>query len=78
MSPAPTVYADDAYTAIERIVLGAGLEGIGHTYLLATSMTREEFGSMEYYIDAFRETVKTANQNYGTLIPPCSRILVAA
>lgn len=70
MSPTPTIYADEAYTAIKRIVIGAGLEGIGHTYLLATSMKREEFGSMEQYIDAFRKAVKTANQNSGTVIPP--------
>ncbi|KAL1979854.1 hypothetical protein VTN96DRAFT_5062 [Rasamsonia emersonii] len=62
LSPTPTDYADETYDAIKRMVTGCGLEDVGNSYLLATSMKREDYGTMEQYINAFRQAVKKANR----------------
>ncbi|KKA16462.1 hypothetical protein T310_9938 [Rasamsonia emersonii CBS 393.64] len=76
LSPTPTDYADETYDAIKRMVTGCGLEDVGNSYLLATSMKREDYGTMEQYINAFRQAVKKANRVDGTYIQPLAVTLL--
>ena len=69
LSPTPTDYADETYDAIKRMVIGSGIEDVGNAYLLATSMQQEDYGSMEHFINAFRQAIKQANRTEGTQIP---------
>jgi hypothetical protein len=55
LSPTPTVYADETYDAIKRLATGGGLEDFANSFLLATSMKREDFGTIEQYVNAFRQ-----------------------
>jgi len=71
-------FADEIYDAIKRMVTGTGLEDIGNNYLLATSMRREDYGTMEQFVNAFRQAVKQANRSPGTQIPPLAAALNAA
>lgn len=50
-----------------RMVTGSGLEDIRNNYLLATSnsMRREDYGTMEQFINVFRQAVKQANCSPG-------------
>jgi Reverse transcriptase (RNA-dependent DNA polymerase) len=76
LSPTPTDYADETYDAIKRMVIGSGIEDIGNAYLLATSIQREDYGSMEHFVHAFRQAVKQANRTEGTQIPPLAAALL--
>src|SRR6202161_2620864 len=76
LSPTPVEFADDIYSSIKRMVTGTGLEDIGNNYLLATSMRREDYGTMEQFVNAFRQTVKQANRSPGTQIPPLAAALL--
>ena len=69
-------FADDIYSSIKRIVTGTGLEDIGNNYLLATSMRREDYRTMEQFANAFRQAVKQANRSPGTQIPPLAAALL--
>ena len=76
LSPTPTDLADETYDAIKRMVIGSGIEDVGNAYLLATSMQREDYGSMEHFINAFRQAIKQANRTEGTQIPPLAAALL--
>ena len=71
----PIDYADDVYTAIKRIVIGHGHEQAGHSYLTAISMKRENYGTTEQFVTAFRRHVQIANRQ-NTPISPYSAALL--
>lgn len=66
--PISTIYADEIYNAIKRLATGSGLEDFANSYLLATSMKRQDFGTIEQYVNAFRQAVQNANRQEGTSI----------
>src|ERR1700735_2453348 len=76
LSPTPTVYADETYNAIKRLATGSGLEDFANSYLLATSMKREDFGTIEQYANAFRQAVQNANRQEGMSIQPLAASLL--
>lgn len=76
LSPTPTVYADETYDAIKRLATGSGLEDFANSYLLATSMKREDFGTIEQYVNAFRQAVQNANRQEGMSIQPLAASLL--
>ena len=62
VSSTPIDYADEVYTAIKRIVIGHGHEQAGYSYLAAISMKREDYGTTEQFVTAFRQYVQIANR----------------
>ena len=46
------------------------LEDFANSYLLATSMKREDFGTIEQYVSAFRKAVQNANRQEGMSVQP--------
>jgi hypothetical protein len=75
VSSTPIDYADEVYTAIKRIVIGHGHEQAGYSYLAAVSMKREDYGTTEQFVTAFRQHVQIANRQ-NTPISPYSAALL--
>jgi hypothetical protein len=75
LSPTPVEFADEIYDAMKRMVTGSDLEDIANNYLFETSM-RQDYGTMEQFVNAFRQAVKQANRSSGTLIPPLAVALL--
>jgi hypothetical protein len=74
--PTPRKYADEIYDSIKRIASGRGIEDIANPYFHATSMRREDYGTMKQFVNAFRLTVKQANRLPGIQIPPLAAALL--
>jgi len=75
VSSTPINYADEVYTAIKRIVIGHGHEQAGYSYLTAVSMKREDYGTTEQFVTAFRQHVQVVNRQ-NTPISPYSAALL--
>jgi hypothetical protein len=58
-----------------RIVIGHGHEQAGYSYLAAVSMKREDYGTTEQFVTAFRQHVQIANRQ-NTPISPYSAALL--
>jgi hypothetical protein len=75
VSSTPIDYADDVYAAIKRSVIGHGHEQAGFSYLAAVSMKRQDYGTTEQFVTAFRRHVQIANRQ-NTPISPYSAALL--
>ncbi|RLL93509.1 hypothetical protein CFD26_102859 [Aspergillus turcosus] len=69
-------YADDTFQVVTELVRGLGAPLAGTTWIRAISMKREEFGTAEEYITAFKEEVRLANELGCTITPYCASILM--
>ncbi|KAL2004670.1 hypothetical protein VTN00DRAFT_3198 [Thermoascus crustaceus] len=69
-------YADETYEVIRRIIVGHAHTKAKSTWKSAIFMKREDYGSVEQYVTAFRQHVKAANLLKTPISPFCASLLL--
>lgn len=72
----PTKYADEAYEAIKRLVLGHGHTLARTAYMKVFNMKRSFYASISQYVDDYRLSIRISNNLGCTITPYCACLLL--